>query len=133
MTYFLNEIKRIKAERFNNQWQLDAVIGTRKYIEEQFDREINLELLADLQHISKYHLLRMYKRYYGQSPQQYLTEVRILRAKEFLAAGESVTETCFKVGFKSLGSFSTLFTSRVAMSPSQYRKRQLSRSFSAGE
>jgi len=40
----------------------------------------------------------------------------------------SVTETCFAVGFESLGSFSTLFKSKTRKSPSKYQKEQLSRS-----
>ena len=40
----------------------------------------------------------------------------------------SVTETCFAVGFESLGSFSTLFKTKTGKSPTEFQKEQLSRS-----
>jgi AraC-like DNA-binding protein len=47
--------------------------------------------------------------------------VRIARAKEMLARGRSVTETCFDVGFSSVGSFSTLFSRQVRSSPRAFQ------------
>ena len=49
-------------------------------------------------------------------------------SKEYLKKGMSVTETCFSVGFESLGSFSKLFKTKVGKSPSEFQKEQLSRS-----
>lgn len=129
MTDFLREITRLKKERFSNRWQIDTVIAVRKYLETNFDQEIRLESLAKTHHTSRFHLLRIFKRYYGMTPNQVLTDIRIKHAKKHLTAGRTVTETCFLVGFSSLGSFSSLFTSKAGMSPSQFRKSQLSRSF----
>jgi len=39
----------------------------------------------------------------------------------------SVTETCFVIGFESLGSFRTLFKTRTGKSPSEFQNEQLSR------
>ncbi len=58
---------------------------------------------------------------------QYLTAVRIEKAKELLETGTSVTEACFSVGFDSLGSFITLFKRRAGITPSEYRRRKLER------
>jgi AraC-like DNA-binding protein len=44
-----------------------------------------------------------------------------------LEEGASVTETCFAVGFDSLGSFTGLFKRRVGFTPSAYRQQQLER------
>jgi len=52
----------------------------------------------------------------------------IEKSKEKLTNGTSVTETCFTVGFESLGSFSKLFKTKTGKSPSLYQKEQLSRS-----
>jgi hypothetical protein len=67
--------------------------------------------------------LRVYKRAYGETPHEFLTRLRIERAKTLLARGShNVTEACFEVGFSSLGSFSNLFADRVGLSPSEYRR-----------
>lgn len=82
--------------------------------------------LADVSaraNLSPYHFLRVYKAAYGETPHEFLTRLRIERAKGLLAMGNhNVTEACFEVGFSSLGSFSVLFRDRVGLSPSEYRR-----------
>ena len=78
--------------------------------------------------MSKFHLLRLFKKHYGLTPRQYLIDKRIEKSKEQLKNGMSVTETCFAVGFESLGSFSTLFKTKTGKSPSEFQNEQLSRS-----
>ena len=126
MTFYESEIQRIKALCFSNDHQLNTVIATRNYIDNNFDKEIKLDFLAHVRFTSKFHLLRIFKKYYGITPNQYLIDKRIEKSKEQLAKGISVTETCFNVGFESLSSFSALFKTKTGKSPSQYRKEQFS-------
>jgi AraC-like DNA-binding protein len=123
MTFYLKEIIRIKSSCYSNKGQLDTVIATRHFIENNFDKELNLKLLSHIRFTSKFHLLRLYKRYYGQTPKQYLIDKRIEKAKQLLTNGAAVTDTCFDVGFDSPSSFSTLFKSRVGLSPIEFQKR----------
>lgn len=123
MTFYQQEIDRIKKICYSNQRQLDAVIRTRNYINHNFDTEVNLILLANIGFASKFHLLRLFKKYYGQTPKQYLIDKRIEQAKQLLKNGISVTETCFDIGFDSPSSFSTLFKSRVGLTPIEFQKR----------
>ena len=126
-TDFLTEVERIKRVTFSNQQQIQTVIAVKRHMEEHFGEDLGLDLLAREHCISKFHLIRLFNRYYGHTPNQCLMQIRIRKAKAFLAGGMSVTDTCFRVGFKSLGSFSSLFTTKVGISPSEYRKRQFSR------
>ncbi len=128
MTIYQNKLKEVKAVVFNNQPQIDAVIAVRDYINTHYATDLNLKELSETQCISKFHLLRLFKKYYGQTPRQYLIDQRIKAAKKHLSNGMSVTQTCFAVGFESPGSFSVLFKSKVGQSPSLFRKEQLSRS-----
>ena len=125
MTYYLKEITRIKNNCYPNQGQLDTVIGTRHYINNNFDKELNLDLLSHIRFTSKFHLLRLFKRYYGQTPMQYLIERRLDKSKELLLKGQSVTETCFDIGFESPSSFSTLFKSKFGLTPTEFQKRAI--------
>jgi AraC-like DNA-binding protein len=128
MTFYESEINRIKDICFSNDKQLETVIATKNFIDNHFDQELNLDFLSHIRFTSKYHLLRLFKKYYGLTPRQYLIDKRIAAAKEQLKKGTSVTETCFAVGFESLGSFSTLFKAKIGKSPSEYQKEQFSRS-----
>ena len=125
MTYYLKEITRIKNNCYSNQGQLDTVIGTRDYINNNFDKELNLDLLSHIRFTSKFHLLRLFKRYYGQTPMQYLIDRRLDKSKELLLKGQSVTETCFDIGFESPSSFSTLFKSKFGLTPTEFQKRAI--------
>lgn len=88
-----------------------------------YGRPVYLPDVAAHANLSPYHFLRVYKRAYGETPHEFLTRLRIERAKTLLARGShNVTEACFEVGFSSLGSFSALFAHRVGLSPSEYRR-----------
>ncbi len=128
MTFYQSKINQVKKSCFSNQKQIDSIIATKHYIDANFDQNLNLDVLSGELFTSKYHLLRLYKRYYGQTPRQYLISKRIERAKMHLTNGMSVTKTCFAVGFESLGSFSKLFKAKTGKSPSIFKKEQLSRS-----
>jgi AraC-like DNA-binding protein len=86
------------------------------------DEAPDLRALARLAGVAPHHFLRVFRKTFGETPHAYLTRLRIDRAKASLRAGGSVTETCFEVGFSSLGSFSTLFLRHVGVSPSEYRR-----------
>jgi AraC-like DNA-binding protein len=74
--------------------------------------------------LSAWHFLRLFRRAFGETPHEFLTRLRIERAKDLLTtSGRSVTDICFDVGFSSLGSFSTLFARHVGASPAAFRRR----------
>jgi AraC-like DNA-binding protein len=83
----------------------------------------NLRSLARAAGVSPYHLLRVFRDAFGETPHEYVTRIRIERAKAALRAGKTVTETCFDVGFSSVGSFSALFKRSVGVAPSEYQRR----------
>ncbi|NLR93789.1 helix-turn-helix domain-containing protein [Flammeovirga agarivorans] len=122
MSLYEKEILKIKEDIYSNQWQLDTVIGLRNYIDNNFNEKLNLNLFSRIRFVSKFHLLRLFKRYYGQTPNQYLIDKRIEKAKEYISAGVSISNACYDVGFESLSSFSTLFKKKTGYSPSEYQK-----------
>ena len=126
MTFYEKEIERIKNICFSNDKQIGTVIAMKNFIDNNFEQEINLEFLSHMLLTSKYHLLRLFKRYYGLTPKQYLTIRRLEKSKEYLKKGVSVSETCYNVGFETPSSFSTLFKNKIGVSPIEYQKEQLS-------
>ena len=67
-------------------------------------------------------LIRVFSALFGTTPHQLRTQARLDRARDLLARGTDVTDTCMEVGFSSLGSFSALFTRWTGTAPSRYRK-----------
>lgn len=100
-----------------------GVCEARTEMEDAYDEALTLDHLARCAGLSRFHFVRAFKAVFGQTPHQYLTQVRIERAKECLRRpSASVTETCFDVGFSSLGSFSALFARRVGRSPLEFHR-----------
>lgn len=128
MTFYEEKISHIKNSCYSNNKQIETIIATRHFIDNNFEKDLKLDFLSNIKFTSKYHLQRLFKRYYGLTPRQYLINKRIEKSKENLTNGMTVTETCFAVGFESLGSFSKLFKTKTGKSPSQFQKEQVSRS-----
>jgi AraC-like DNA-binding protein len=103
------------------------VIALRRvhdHIDLHFADPITLSDLAALVGMSKFHLVRVFRTVYGETPMRYLSRRRIERAQDLLrSANLTVTEICMLVGYSSLGSFSTRFTELVGESPIAYRNR----------
>jgi AraC-like DNA-binding protein len=100
----------------------------RDHIDRNYQEPLDLDRLADVAGVSKYHFTRCFDATYGETPIRYLTRRRIERAQDLLrVANLTVTEVCMSVGFASLGSFSTRFTQLVGESPTAYRDRWAAR------
>jgi AraC-like DNA-binding protein len=96
----------------------------RDHIDRCYAEPLDLDGLAAVAGVSKYHFARCFESAYGETPIRYLTRRRIERAQDLLRhANLTVTEICMAVGFASLGSFSARFRELVGESPSAYRAR----------
>jgi AraC-like DNA-binding protein len=95
----------------------------RDYAAALYATPLALDELARVACLSPNHLLRTFRAVFGQSPHQYLTALRLARARDLLGATElSVTEICLAIGYTSLGSFSALFRRHEGVSPESYRQ-----------
>jgi AraC family transcriptional regulator len=85
---------------------------------------LDLDALSYVAAMSKYHFVRVFEEVTGTTPHSFLASIRIAKAKRLLlTTTHDVTDICFTVGYTSLGSFSTAFSSLVGMSPSSFRQR----------
>ena len=126
MTFYQAEINRIRRSYYANDNQLQTVITVRNFIDNHFSEEVNLAVLSRVHFTSKFHLIRLFKRYYGLTPKHYLTIRRLEEAKTCLTKGMAVADTCYWVGFATPCSFSTLFRQKIGCSPVAFQKEQLS-------
>jgi len=103
---------------------LRKLCQVRDLIRDCPEQELTLEDLSLEADLSAWHFLRTFRSVFGETPHNFLTRVRLERAKALLTTtSRPVTEICFDVGFSSLGSFSTLFRRRVGLSPNQFRSQ----------
>ncbi|TCP59309.1 helix-turn-helix protein [Tumebacillus sp. BK434] len=94
-----------------------------EYIHDTYAEEVCLDYLADISGISKFHLIRLFRETIGQTPSQYVNEVRLTRAVEMLTATDrEVTDVALDAGFGSLSTFHRAFKKKYGISAGQYRK-----------
>lgn len=102
---------------------LEKLCRVRDLVRDCYHEELTLNDLCCEAELSPWHLLRAFRATFGETPHDFLTRIRIERAKELLTVtSRQVTEICFDVGFTSLGSFSTLFRRHVQHSPAAFRR-----------
>lgn len=114
-------------DTYPRQYLYRRVVRAKLFIDENFASPIDLSKIADEACFSKFHFTRLFRRIYGKTPHQYLTDVRITRARDLLASEATVARVCFSVGFDSIGSFTGLFRRRVGMTPAAFRLAALER------
>ncbi|RYB93365.1 AraC family transcriptional regulator [Nocardioides oleivorans] len=96
----------------------------RDHLDRHFDEPFDLDHLAGLAGMSRFHFARSFATTYRTTPAAYLAARRVERAQDLLrGANLTVTEVCHAVGYSSLGSFSSRFREIVGESPSDFQRR----------
>ena len=87
------------------------------------DSDLNVEMIAEEVGISRVHLHRKMKELTGQTPHDFIRNIRLKRAANLLVnQGMNVTEVMYACGFSNTASFSTLFKKFYGLSPRDYMK-----------
>lgn len=122
MTFYSDEVKRLNKAFYPHSDLTKQIIAAKLYIDKHFPDKIGLDEVAAKAHISKFHFIRVFKKYYGRTPNQYLQEVRIENGKKLLKKGKSIDDVCLAIGFASKTSFTSLFKKLTGTTPFLYQR-----------
>lgn len=101
----------------------DAIAASKAYIEANYTRNISLEDVSREVNISTYYLSRIFKEAMGKNFIDYLTDLRIEKAKELLSTTSySMKEICMMSGYSDPNYFSKTFKKNVGVTPTEYRE-----------
>ncbi|HEX8196184.1 MAG TPA: AraC family transcriptional regulator [Pyrinomonadaceae bacterium] len=94
-----------------------------KFIHENIEGDLTLTEIAGVAGLSQFHFARAFRRTTGLTPQQYITQKRIERAKLLLADGDlPLVEVSLRAGFKNQSHFTTLFRKFTRLTPKAWRE-----------
>jgi AraC-like DNA-binding protein/quercetin dioxygenase-like cupin family protein len=103
------------------QKQIDQMA---RWLQTRYMEPLSIELMAQELGYHRTYLSKMFSRYIGRSPMQYLTALRLERASILLRSRQKFTieEVAFSVGYRDPLYFSKLFKQKYGKSPSEYRE-----------
>jgi len=103
---------------------LSRLCHARDLLRDLEDEPVSVSAVARASGLTRFHFIRLFKAVFGETPHQYRSRAQVEKAKHLLILTElSITDVCMAVGYSSLGSFSSLFSRRVGMSPSEFQRR----------
>lgn len=93
------------------------------YLEQHFKEQPSLDEIAASVHLSKYHFQRLFKRWAGVTPTQFLHFLTVNYAKERLAQAQTVFDASLDAGLSGGGRLHDLFVTFEAVTPGEYKRR----------
>jgi AraC-like DNA-binding protein len=123
----------MRLEQYPKVYLYQRIVQAKLFIDHNYAKKIDAGNISDEAYFSKFHFIRLFKKTYGRTPHQYLSFVRIERAKDLLKAENTVSDVCYSVGFESITSFSGLFKRSVGISPSTFLQQHLQKQTAIAE
>lgn len=98
-----------------------AVKMIKKKLEDEFDKQIPLEELAQLVNLDPLYLIRVFKKSVGVSPHSYQIQKRIAQVQTLLRTGANLAEASFACGFFDQSHMTRAFKKVVGITPGSFR------------
>ena len=109
----------------NRERQSESVMEkAKKYIRENFQKELTLDEVSKIVDISPYYFSKLFKQETGENFIEYLTKIRMKNAEMLLRDSHySIKEVCIMSGYGDPNYFSRIFKKYEGVTPSEYRER----------
>lgn len=99
------------------------------FLHENYHRDLSLEEVAESVHLTPHYFSKLFKKQTGQTFIDYVTNLRIEKAKELLCDEQrNIKEVCYDVGYKDPNYFSRVFKKWTNLTPKEYRQQYSHRS-----
>ena len=93
---------------------------------ENYSKDISLDEVSGKVDVSPYYFTRLFKEETGETFLEYLTKLRMDKAKELMKDQSiSVKDICTRVGYADPNYFSRIFKKAVGMTPTEYRAGEM--------
>lgn len=116
-------IKGTETEKVLNTYKKIVSLSV-EYINQNYDKNINLNDVAAAVNYSRSHFSFLFKTVMGQTFIEYLNRIRIEKATELLQSSDlSITDISYTVGFNTITNFNKNFKHYIGITPKAYKNR----------
>lgn len=116
------ELLWILTQKESSRTPEDYAAYAKTYFELSYMQHISIEDVAKNLHIDRRYLTKVFRKAYGISPKEFLTNLRMQKAVHFIHSGHNVTESARMAGFTDLSNFYKQYKTRYGSVPSKYKK-----------
>lgn len=118
---FFNFLQNVLEEMLADQ-KYDLIESIRKYVKNNYMNDVTIAALGAQFQITPSYISRLFREKTGQKYIDYVTEVRMEKAKELLQVNLSIKEVAERVGYISEKYFSKIFFKYYSITPSQFKR-----------
>lgn len=113
-----------------NKYQKEYIFRVNKvidYIYYNLDKDLNLEVLAEIANFSPFHFHRIFSTFVGESLNEFIRRIRVEKAASLLLSEPEtpITEIAFYCGYNSSSVFARVFKTYFKVSAKEYREKML--------
>ena len=117
----LNRLAQRQPKSMEMRDKSESVVSAvLNYINNHYNEDLSLDLLANKYFISKYHLSREFNRLVGTSVYRYIVQKRLVIAKQLMSEGVPSTTVYQQCGFGDYSNFYRAFKAEYQISPKEY-------------
>ncbi len=121
-TVKLQQLRRWKSHAIHEDYYT-SVYRVLEYINRNLANVTDLDKLAEIAHISKYHFHRIFKAILNESPGEYIQRLKLEKAAFKLHTTKlTLKEIADRVGYQTAESLSKAFKKRYGMNPKEFRQ-----------
>lgn len=118
----LFSVEFLKENDKTNRYSMQYVTECIRFVNENYMSDFTVYDIAQAANVSETYVYRLFRKYMGTTPVNYINAVRLLKAFDLLENGISITDTALEVGFSSISYFIKLFRDATGMTPKLWLK-----------
>ena len=97
-----------------------------RYLDGHLTDDVSVDELSEKFYLSRFHLMRRFKEETGTTIHSYISERRLLMARDMIRKGMSTTDACYRAGFQSYATFARAYGKFFGTTPTG-RKQQVAK------
>lgn len=119
---YSNYLDLLSKNNLTSKISNDDIVKITNYINENIEKTISIEDLAEITNLSKYYFLKEFQKFMDITPYQYIIKIKLEKSKELLKIKESqIIDVAYKLGFSDQSHFTNSFKKHFGCTPSVFK------------